>query len=181
MVVVMNLLFYFPPYGVTIVRNHNFLKMIVNINYKGQLAPGELEKMNFQTKIKPPVQKVLKTSDGGCMLVFPSGKFRLMGVKKPLTSYENLPLLPGTMTLQSCMITANYGDRIHLSTLENDLTSRRCTYEPELFPAARLLDFNPLCVNVFSTGKIVILGVKDLDGHDELLANVYSVITFALI
>lgn len=162
------------------VSNHNFQKMIVNINYKGQLAPGELAKIDFQTKIKPPVQKVLKTSFGGSMLVFPSGKFRLMGVKNPLTSYENLPLLPATMTLQSCTITGNYGDRIHLSTLANDLTSRRCTYEPELFPAARLLDFNPLCVNVFSTGKIVILGVKDLDGHEELLTKVFAVITFAL-
>ena len=155
--------------------------MIVNINYKGLLAPGELDKIGFQTKIKPPVQKVIKTSFGACMLVFPSGKFRLMGVKQPLTSYENLPLLPATMTLQSCTITANYGDRIHLSNLANDLTSRRCTYEPELFPAARLLDFKPLCVNVFSTGKIVILGVKDLDSHEELLAKVFAVITFALI
>ena len=161
--------------------NHNFLKMIVNINYKGQLAPGELEKMNFQTKIKPPVQKVFKTSFGGCMLVFPSYKFRLMGVKNPLTSYENLPLLPATMTLQSCTITGNYGECIHLSNLANDLTSRRCTYEPELFPAARLLEFNPLCVNVFSTGKIVILGVKEIDNHEELLAKVHSVITFALL
>lgn len=161
--------------------NHNFQKMIVNINYKGELAPGELQKMNFQKKVKPPVQQVLKIPFGGSMLVFPSGKFRLMGVKKPLTSYENLPLIPAIMTLQSCTITGNYGECIHLSNLANDLTSRRCTYEPELFPAARLLEFNPLCVNVFSTGKIVILGVKEIDNHEELLANVYSVITFALI
>ena len=161
--------------------NHNFYLMIVNINYKGQLASGELEKIQFQKKIKPPVQKVLKTSFGGCMLVFPSGKFRLMGVKNPLPSYDNLPLLPGTMTLQSATITGHYGERIHLRALANDLTSRRCTYEPELFPAARLLDFNPLCVNVFSTGKIVILGVKDIEKRHELIAEVSALITFALI
>ena len=105
--------------------NHNFLIMIVNINYKGQLASGELEKIQFQKKIKPPVQKVLKTSFGGCMLVFPSGKFRLMGVKKPLTSYDNLPLLPASMALQSATITGNYGESIHLRALANDLTSSR--------------------------------------------------------
>ena len=38
-----------------------------------------------------------------------------------------------------------------------------CTYEPELFPALRLTEFNPLCVNVFHMGKIVILGIKTLD------------------
>ena len=156
--------------------------MIVNINYKGQLAPGELEKIDFQKKIKPPVQKVLRTSSfGGCMLIFPSGKFRLMGLKKPITSYENLPLLPASVTLQSATITDYYGESINLSMLANELTSARCIYEPELFRAARLLDFNPLYVNVFSTGKIVILGVKDIDNYDELLVKVSAVIAFALI
>ena len=159
--------------------------MIVNLNYRGQLAKDELAKMcpPLQTKIPPPVQKVIKlsTPPGGCMLVFPSGKFRLMGLKQPIASYENLPLQPATMTLQSATIVGHYGESIHLRELATELTSRRCTYEPELFPAARLLDFNPLCVNVFSTGKIVILGVKDLDKRDELIANVCTAISFALI
>jgi len=157
--------------------------IVVNINYKGQLAAGELSKIEpFKEKIKPPVQKVIETSlDGVRMMVFPSGKFRLMGVKQPLTSYDGLPLMPATMTLQSATIVGNYGESINLRALAADLTSRWCIYEPELFPAARLLEFNPLCVNVFSTGKIVILGVKELDKVEELLAQVFTVIAFALI
>ena len=157
--------------------------MIVNLNYRGQLAADEFAnlKPTFQTKIKPPVQKVFKLSPSGCMLVFSSGKFRLMGLKQPITSYENLPLMPASLTLQSATIVGNYGESIRLCELATELTSSRCIYEPELFPAARLLDFNPLCVNVFSTGKIVILGVKDLDKRDELIANVCAAISFALI
>ena len=157
--------------------------IVVNINYKGQLAAGELNKIEpFSEKIKPPVQKVIQTSlSGARMMVFPSDKFRLMGVKEPLTSYECLPLMPATMTLQSATIVGNYGESINLRTLAADLTSRWCLYEPELFPAARLLEFNPLCVNVFSTGKIVILGVKELDKCSELFDKVSTVITFALI
>jgi len=159
--------------------------IVVNINYKGQLAAGERSKIGqFPEKIKPPVQKVLPTSLIGVRMMvflFPSGKFRLMGVKEPLTSYDSLPLMPDTMTLQSATIVGNYGESINLRTLAADLTSRRCLYEPELFPAARLLQFNPLCVNVFSTGKIVILGVKDLDKCAELFEEVSAVITFALI
>jgi len=46
--------------------------MIVNINYKGLLAPGELDKIGFQTKIKPSVQKVIKTSFGACQWEIPT-------------------------------------------------------------------------------------------------------------
>ena len=36
-------------------------------------------------------------------------------------------------------------------------------FEPELFPALRYIKYNPLCVNIFSSGKVVILGLKTLD------------------
>ena len=34
-------------------------------------------------------------------------------------------------------------------------------YEPELFPAARLCMFNPLCVNVFHTGSVIVCGLRE--------------------
>ena len=36
-------------------------------------------------------------------------------------------------------------------------------YEPELFPAVLIRKYKPLSVNVFSTGKIMICGVRDMD------------------
>lgn len=42
----------------------------------------------------------------------------------------------------------------------------KCSYEPELFPALRMTEFNPMCVNVFSSGKIVIMGLKTISYCD---------------
>ena len=156
--------------------------MIANINYKGELATGELDKIIFPRRKMAPVQHRIKTFDGSCMLVFPSGKFRLMGVKKPLTprQFVRLPLLPKSVELQSATIVENLGQSISLITLTNRLTSKRCSFEPELFPAARLLQFNPLCVNVFATGTIVLMGVKDLKTVNKLISNVRTVILDAV-
>ena len=156
--------------------------MIANINYKGQLASGELDQIDFTNIKVPPLQNVIKSSVGSCMVVFPSGKFRLMGVKKPLSGrdYTRLPLFPKSIELQSVTITDTFGDYINQITMANRLTSRRCMFEPELFPAARLLEFNPLCVNVFATGKIVILGLKNVDSFTELLVSVRCVILSAV-
>jgi len=156
--------------------------MIVNINYKGLLASGELDKVHFPKKRSPPVQQRVATTIGSCMLVFPSGKFRLMGVKRPLSGLDflELPLYPASIELQSATVTDNYRSYVSLSRLANRLTSQRCSYEPELFPAARLLQFRPMCVNVFASGTIVILGVKHLHKLSELIANVHSIILSAV-
>ena len=105
-----------------------------------------------------------------------------MGVKEPLSCLDflDMTLFPQSMEIQSATVTDNFGKSISLSTLANRLTSKRCRYAPKIFPAARLLQFNPLCVNVFATGKIVILGVKDLHTLEELLANVHSAILYAI-
>jgi TATA-box binding protein (TBP) (component of TFIID and TFIIIB) len=34
-------------------------------------------------------------------------------------------------------------------------------YEPELFPALRIRSFNPISVNVFSTGSVIICGIRE--------------------
>jgi len=43
-----------------------------------------------------------------------------------------------------------------------------CIYEPEIFPGLRLIVFNPLCVNIFHSGKLVITGLKTLDFYDNV-------------
>jgi TATA-box binding protein (TBP) (component of TFIID and TFIIIB) len=48
-------------------------------------------------------------------------------------------------------------------------------FEPELFSALRYLKYNPLCVNIFSSGKIVMLGLKTLDYKhlvDDILIDI---------
>ena len=36
-------------------------------------------------------------------------------------------------------------------------------FEPELFPALRILTYNHICVNVFATGKVVLFGLRSMD------------------
>ena len=55
----------------------------------------------------------------------------------------------------------------------------KCCYEPELFPAMRLIEYNPLCVNLFPSGKIVILGIKTMD-YSNIVNNVVKYISLHL-
>ena len=50
-------------------------------------------------------------------------------------------------------------------------------FEPELFPALRYNKYNPLCVNIFSSGKIVILGLKNLNFKSMVNAIVEDIKT----
>ena len=40
---------------------------------------------------------------------------------------------------------------------------KNAMYEPELFSALRYKRYNPLCVNIFGSGKVVILGLRTLE------------------
>ena len=52
----------------------------------------------------------------------------------------------------------------------------KCCYEPELFPALRVTKYDPLCVNVFPSGKIVILGIKTMN-YSHVVNNVLKYIS----
>ena len=159
--------------------------MIVNTNYRGQLAPGEVEKIQFSgDALNPPVQKVFKTYSPpiGTMIVFQSGKYRLMGVKEqplPANIYDLMPFRPANMQLQSMTVVDHLNCDINLIRVARTLTCKRCIFEPELFPALRLLDYNPICVNVFATGKIVLLGVKDFNDCKRLLSRIKRLLLWA--
>jgi TATA-box binding protein (TBP) (component of TFIID and TFIIIB) len=153
--------------------------MIANINYKGVLADGEVDKVTFPSQWSPLSQSVVRCSIGS-MIIFKSGKFRLMGVKEPINSFDQLPLKVESIQVQSISLIAQYGRPVRLGFLHSRLTSRRCMFEPELFPAARLLDFNPVCVNVFSTGKVVMLGVRDFNSCSILTTRVMNLLNDTL-
>ena len=135
--------------------------MIRNINYKARVSHDDLVKLNF-TKVRPPYQLTIPIDNVGKLLLFPSGKCRLMGLKKPFSEDLQLPLKISNMEIQSITVTYNVGHRINLLKLAQLMSYSERMYEPELFPALRMTKFNPICVNVFSTGKVVILGLKSL-------------------
>jgi len=160
--------------------------MIVNINYKGVLADhADLANIQFDfKKTPPPTQKILRFQcDDKCatMIIFPSGKCRVMGIKKPLTCYMNLPLKVEKLKIQSITITTNFHSDINLIKLAKVLPPRSFWFEPEIFPALRLLCFNPLCVNIFASGKVVIMGLKHISKHDTIVRKVLRTINNAYI
>ena len=99
--------------------------------------------------------------------MFPNGKCRIMGCKKPIIE-KYLPFSIKIEKIQSITVCMNLNQNINLNDMAQNVP---CTYEPELFPALRLTEFNPLCVNVFHSGKIIILGIKSLD-YEELLNTI---------
>ena len=118
----------------------------------------------------PPYQVVIKDVKG-TLILFSSGKFRTLGcidgfeasflpfIYLQKVSPEPFTHLP-SLTLQSYTLKYNLGFPIHLKKL-NVVDSLPCVYEPELFPALRLKEFKPLSVNIFTTGKVMVCGVRD--------------------
>ena len=131
--------------------------MLANINYRGHVTEC-ISGLSFnQWK---PRQYVQKCPDFTC-IIFPSGKCRIMGCRKPITTdCGKLPFGIIIDRIQSITVTTQLDQTINLYKLA---MATECIYEPELFPALRLTSFRPLCVNVFSSGKIVILGIQTLD------------------
>lgn len=131
--------------------------MLANINYKCRLDRDVLSSMNFP--IGKPAQIIDRCSKY-TIVMFRSGKCRIMGCKKPV-KLEKIPYNVKDVKLQSITITTDLKQTINLLQLKAILGDE-CAYEPELFPALRYIKYNPKCVNIFSTGKVVILGIQTL-------------------
>ena len=145
---------------------------LVNINYKGEIVKG-FETLEFPNMV--PCQVVMKTVDKSTLIVFKSGKCRLMGCKQPITS-TNVSIGGVKMhinSIQSATVVLNMKRQYRLDVLS---TKIKMIYEPELFPAARLVEYNPLCVNLFASGKVVITGLKSLDFQNEIMTIYYRLI-----
>lgn len=155
---------------------------LTNVNYKGWLSSSEMRRINFHIKPYTPsphqVIIAIKELNNAKLLVFPSGKCRLMGMKRlfDVRRGDRLPVKVNSFQLQSASAVINFGQRINLIHLAKSLPRGIFMYEPELFPALRLTIFNPLCVNVFSSGKIVILGLKETTNQQRLTEDILGYI-----
>lgn len=86
-----------------------------------------------------------------------------MGVK---TRIPTFPYKYKDLQMQTMTVKYNIGFRLHLHNISKQV---QCIYEPELFPALQLTKFKPLCVNIFSSGCVIILGVRDLRIVSEVI------------
>lgn len=149
---------------------------IITINYKARVLEST-EHLTFREY--PPQQACIRT--GKCTIViFRSGKCRIMGCKEPLATVDDLPIRVRLERIQSVSVKFDVGTRMNVQKIAN--TNYRVN--PELFPAARLVHFNPLSVNLFSSGKVIVMGLKGLDNDDiidtiksDILANIQDQLT----
>lgn len=161
--------------------------MLVNVNYRGIVVKG-LDDLEFRTT--PPHMSVLKCQldDIGLVKVvtFRNGKCRIMGCRKGLGAHSILiTTVEGRMTLKiqilsimSATATISLNNSINLRKLGDfcRLKSMKFMYEPEIFPALRISHYNPLCVNVFGSGKCVVLGIRSLPIVEDLCFTILTLI-----
>ena len=139
---------------------------IVNINYKARVRNVDiLKKIPFRAS--KPFQFTYKTKTGYTVIIFPNGTARIMGCKEhPSDLKEFFPFDMVIERVQSATIIIQIENaNINLVAMAQRIVScgYKCQLEQELFPALRYTSWNPLCVNVFASGKIVILGLKVLN------------------
>jgi len=106
--------------------------------------------------------------DKGTVILFGSGKFRVMGCVDELDAaflaYKYIEQIVGddfpNIFVQSYTSVAKLGctvDLIKLSLCKDTL------YNPELFAAVQMTKYKPASVNVFSTGSVVVCGLREPD------------------
>ena len=157
------------------------MDLVTNANYKGTMEhtielPGLYKKIPNSFLHRKPHQLVVKDPKG-TILFFQSGKFRVMGCVDELeatflvykyTKFINDDEFP-PVTLQSYSSTSHLGFKVILENMA--ASSNSFLYEPELFPALRIREFNPASVNLFSTCKIIACGLRDADQMSDILSK----------
>jgi TATA-box binding protein (TBP) (component of TFIID and TFIIIB) len=134
-------------------------------------------------------QLKLSLHGGGVVLFFKSGAFRIMGDLDDINANFTLCRLLNEFCyripdihLQTMTAVSSNSLNINLNKLSEKIPSHKRIYETELFPALQITLFAPIHVNVFSSGSVVLLGVKDLTvaqaivDHlkEDILKSVYS-------
>jgi TATA-box binding protein (TBP) (component of TFIID and TFIIIB) len=128
-----------------------------------------IQTVRHQTR--QPEQLIIKFRDASTMLMFKSGKFRIMGGADSLDMHFNIyrvtcmfNCVPDVL-FQTMTATCQFPHTINL----NSLTTLPSRYNPEIFPALQLLSYKPISVNVFASGKVTICGLKELDFAQQVI------------
>jgi len=158
------------------------MDLVSNANYRGAMK-HVIELTKLHNKIpnsilhKKPHQLVVKDIKG-TILFFRSGKFRVMGcideLEATFLAYRYTLLISDkefpTVTLQSYTSNSHLGFKVNLEKMA--ATSNIVVYEPELFPALRIRKYNPASVNVFTTGKVIVCGLRDAGLMSDIMNDV---------
>ena len=112
----------------------------------------------------------------GTVVLFKSGNFRVMGciddMEAALLLAKYFDNQYPEIYLQSYTCTAKLGFSVNLYKLSKCNNTR---FDPELFCAVRMTKYNPISVNVFSTGSIVACGLMELAYMNVIFNEIVNV------
>ena len=161
---------------------------VINANFRSSHdKPIDLKNVHLllpnisKLHIKPS-QLVIK-DEKGTIVFFSNGKMRIMGCIDELDAtflaYKYTMMLDDDCNFQpvysqSISIRVVYNVRINLNKFARESTTLPLQYEPELFPAVLLKKYKPISVNVFSSGKIIMCGVRDIQQVDDIMQDLKS-------
>lgn len=145
---------------------------------------------NVEYHAKLPAQIVVRVHElDFTFILFGSGQFRIMGASASASAIDDL--LSRIKSIYTYILLYPYISsetvvlQLHplyvpinlVKLAESCSTDMNVSYEPELFPAIALKHWKPAHVNVFSTGKVVVLG-KDAS---TILGQVEDFLSIALL
>src|SRR5271156_5851769 len=157
------------------------MEHVVNANYRGQMK-GPLNLQTIQlpnSKLHQKPQQLVVKDSQGTVIFFNSGKFRVMGGVDELEATflalkytlqiddEHFPEIQS----QSYTSRVKLGYQVNLKKLV-DQHQQQILYEPELFCAVRMMKYKPLSVNVFSTGAVVVCGIREPDNIYDIASDI---------
>ena len=73
---------------------------------------------------------------------------------------------------QSYTSRVKLGYQVNLKKLVEQQQQQQILYEPELFCVVRMMKYKPLSVNVFSTGAIVVCGLREPEDIYDIVSNI---------
>src|SRR5271156_4506504 len=166
----------------------NYSVKVVNCNYKSDLAKpinlSLLESLFANSKLYSKLSQLIIKDTAGTLIFFSNGKHRVMGCKDELDAtllaYKYVAMIDKSdndfplLYSQSSTVRVLFHKRIHLPSLSHiysNMSSNQVHFEPEIFPTVLIRKYKPLPVNVFSIGKIIICGVRDMEQVHSIMMD----------
>jgi transcription initiation factor TFIID TATA-box-binding protein len=177
----------------------------VNIVVAGELGTGELDVETLaadmdasEVNTMPGRAYITPTESSPVLMLYRSGKYVIAGAKneddilaiiewltdelRRLSVEADSNIIQSSKEIRYRVVSANLQQNLDLSHLVIVLGLENIEYEPEQFPALIYRDETQGCTHlIFSTGKVLITGVKDLseaeDAYHRLTDAISSVLS----
>jgi TATA-box binding protein (TBP) (component of TFIID and TFIIIB) len=134
-------------------------------------------------QLSQPEQLIIKFKAGYTMLLFKSGKFRVMG---KMTDWSVIPIIREVLSeidgeepdvdIQTMTVVYDYEFKVNLQLLADLLN---CSLDCECFPALQIRKYKPVHVNIFSSGKVILCGIREIDTVQRIRDELDPVVTCA--